>query len=176
MEVNRDDADEFLQNFFEQLESLSLSEEAEVAETTDPCNINALLEPLPSQFQKQAIPQQAPTYDAAGFLENLDQLLGPDTIYTEDQSVQIGSNKRILDVDPTQHLFSSNLNQCYMAETSTSTNPTLQTGRSPSQFSDKEGLFTVPPESIQFKPVGSSVDTCASADSNQQQPRKRQRR
>ncbi|CAN7010269.1 unnamed protein product, partial [Brassica oleracea var. botrytis] len=171
MEVNRDDADEFLPNFFEQLESLSLSEEAEVAETTDPCNINALLEPLPSQFQKQAIPQQAPTYDAAGFLENLDQLLGPDTIYTEDQSVQIGSNKRILDVDPTQHLFSSNLNQCYMAETSTSTNPTLQTGRSPSQ-----GLFTVPPESIQFKPVGSSVDTCASADSNQQQPRKRQRR
>ncbi|WZZ49793.1 hypothetical protein YC2023_049900 [Brassica napus] len=157
MEVNRDDADEFLQNFFEQLESLSLSEEAEVAETTDPCNINALLEPLPSQFQKQAIPQHAPTYDAAGFLENLDQLLGPDTIYTEDQSVQIGSNKRILDVDPTQHLFSSNLNQCYMAETSTSTNPTLQTGRSPSQFSDKEGLFTVPPESIQFKPVGSSA-------------------
>ncbi|KAF2567847.1 hypothetical protein F2Q68_00024659 [Brassica cretica] len=116
------------------------------------------------------------TQHFSGFLENLDQLLGPDTIYTEDQSVQIGSNKRILDVDPTQHLFSSNLNQCYMAETSTSTNPTLQTGRSPSQFSDKEGLFTVPPESIQFKPVGSSVDTCASADSNQQQPRKRQRR
>ncbi|CAN6833764.1 unnamed protein product [Brassica oleracea] len=62
MEVNRDDADEFLQNFFEQLESLALSEEAAVAETTDPWNINALLKP-----QKQATPQQAPTYDAAGF-------------------------------------------------------------------------------------------------------------
>ncbi|WZY92627.1 hypothetical protein YC2023_064956 [Brassica napus] len=135
MEVNRDDADEFLQNFFEQLESLSLSEEAEVAETTDPWNINALLEPLPSQFQKQAIPQQAPTYDAARFLKNLDQLLGPDTVYTEDQSVQFGSNKRTIAVNPTQQLFSSNLNQCYRAETSTrSINPTFHTGRSPSQF------------------------------------------
>ncbi|CAF2096146.1 uncharacterized protein LOC103867635 [Brassica rapa] len=172
MEVNRDDADEFLQNFFEQLESLSLSEEAEVAETTDPWNINALLEPLPSQFQKQAIPQQAPTYDAARFLKNLDQLLGPDTVYTEDQSVQFGSNKRTIAVNPTQQLFSSNLNQCYRAETSTrSINPTFHTGRSPSQV-----LFTVPTESIHFTHVGSSVDTCASSDSNQHQPRKRQRR
>ncbi|CAN7104213.1 unnamed protein product [Brassica rapa subsp. narinosa] len=168
MEVNRDDADEFLQNFFEQLESLSLSEEAAVAETTDAWNINPLLQP-----QKQAPPpQQAQTYDAARFLENLDQLLGTDTVYTEDQSVQFGSNKRTIAVDPTQQLFSSNLNQCYMAETSTrSINPTFHTGRSPSQ-----ALFTAPSESIHFMHDGSSVDTCASADSNQQQPRKRQRR
>ncbi|XP_018438405.2 uncharacterized protein LOC108810827 isoform X2 [Raphanus sativus] len=172
MEVNEDydDADEFFQSLFEQLEGLSLSEDT-VAASTDPWNINALLEPLPPQFQKQAPP---PSFDVAEVLENLDQLMGPDTLYTEDQSVQFGSNKKtIIAVVPTQRLFSSNPNQGCIAETSTSINPTLQ-GRSPSQ--DKRGLFTVPPpESIPFKPIESSSDI-STADSDQQQPRKRQRR
>ncbi|KAL0722163.1 hypothetical protein Bca4012_036762 [Brassica carinata] len=172
MEVNVidvDDAEELLRSMFEQLEGLSLSEEAAVDETMKPWNINALLEPLPPQFRKKAHPpQQAPLSATAGVIRNLDQLMGPeyhpDTVaYTQYQSMIV--------VDPTQQLFSSNLNQSYIAATSKIINPTLQTGRSPSQ-----ALFTVPPESIHFTPVGSSVETCASADSDQQQPRKKQRR
>ncbi|KAF8063913.1 hypothetical protein N665_1177s0014 [Sinapis alba] len=108
---------------------------------------------------------------AGEVLENLDNLMGPeyhhpDTVYTQDQSVQFGSNKPNIAVDPTQQLFSSSLNQCYITETSTNISPTLQTKRSQSQ-----ALFTVPPESIHFTPVASSVDDTCPADSNQQQQR-----
>ncbi|CAH8380829.1 unnamed protein product [Eruca vesicaria subsp. sativa] len=158
MEVNiKDDySEEIFWNLFAQLEGLSLLSEDEVVaeETTEPWNINALREPLSSQFRKRPLPSAA-----AG----VDQLMGPEyrqdsVVYTQDQ----GSNKRIIYVDPTQQE-----DQCYIAETSQSINPTLQTGHSPSQ-----ALFTVSPESIHFTAVGSSVDTRAA----QQQPKKRQRR
>ncbi|CAA7049561.1 unnamed protein product [Microthlaspi erraticum] len=150
-----------LEEFLRTLETLSLSDAAEIT----------FLEPVLPPFQEQPPLQEQTSKIAAEVLQDLDQPMR--SMYDLDQSNRFGSNKRRIGSsieiasDPSQQLFSSVLNQSYVGETSNSINSDSN-GESLSQVQ-----FPNVEDSIQFKTIDSSIDIAAA---NQQLPRKRQRK